>query len=142
MADDQLTPARPVAPIDYTNELDVPLLGIFGNDDQNPTADQVNRTEAVLKRPGFSLVGFARRDWEDQDFEKVVYDAVKEHARTPFQDEVWQQLAQGIQAGQTGQTTVIIVCLVVYGVLGLLSDFVVRVLERRALAWRRGLGTA
>jgi sulfonate transport system permease protein len=47
-----------------------------------------------------------------------------------------------IQAGQTGQTTVIIVCLVVYGVLGLLSDFVVRVLERRALAWRRGLGTA
>jgi len=47
-----------------------------------------------------------------------------------------------IQAGQTGETTVIIVCLVVYGVLGLLSDFVVRVLERRALAWRRGLGTA
>jgi sulfonate transport system permease protein len=47
-----------------------------------------------------------------------------------------------IQAGQTGETTVIIVCLVVYGVLGLLSDFAVRVLERRALAWRRGLGTA
>ncbi|HEY2562328.1 MAG TPA: ABC transporter permease [Acidimicrobiales bacterium] len=47
-----------------------------------------------------------------------------------------------IQAGQTGETTVIIVCLVVYGVLGLLSDFVVRLLERRALAWRRGLGTA
>ncbi len=29
-----------------------PLLGIFGNDDGNPTADQVNRTEAVLKRLG------------------------------------------------------------------------------------------
>ncbi len=29
-----------------------PLLGIFGNDDQNPTADQVNRTEAALKRLG------------------------------------------------------------------------------------------
>ncbi|KQV08106.1 glucose-6-phosphate dehydrogenase [Leifsonia sp. Root112D2] len=50
-----------------------------------------------LLPPGFALVGFARRDWEDQDFEKVVYDAVKEYARTPFQDEVWQQLAQGIR---------------------------------------------
>lgn len=46
-----------------------------------------------------------------------------------------------IQAGQEGQTTVIIVCLVVYGVLGLLSDLLVRILERRSLAWRRGLGT-
>ena len=30
-----------------------------------------------LLPPGFSLVGFARRDWADQDFGKVVYDAVK-----------------------------------------------------------------
>ena len=50
-----------------------------------------------LLPPGFSLVGFARRDWEDQDFEKVVYDAVKQYSRTPFQDDVWQQLAQGIR---------------------------------------------
>ncbi len=50
-----------------------------------------------LLPPGFSLVGFARRDWEDQDFEKVVYDAVKQYSRTPFQDEVWQQLAQGVR---------------------------------------------
>ncbi|HWU30103.1 MAG TPA: glucose-6-phosphate dehydrogenase, partial [Microbacterium sp.] len=50
-----------------------------------------------LLPPGFALVGFARRDWADEDFEKVVYDAVKEYARTPFDDEVWQQLAQGIR---------------------------------------------
>ena len=50
-----------------------------------------------LLPPGFSLVGFARRDWEDQDFEKVVYDAVKQYARTPFEDDVWKQLAQGIR---------------------------------------------
>ena len=31
-----------------------------------------------LLPPGFALVGFARRDWEDQDFAKVVYDAVKQ----------------------------------------------------------------
>ena len=50
-----------------------------------------------LLPPGFALVGFARRDWEDQDFEKVVYDAVKQYARTEFHDEVWKQLAQGIR---------------------------------------------
>ncbi len=47
-----LTSKRPVAPIDLTEKLNCPLLGIFGNDDHNPTADQVNRTEAVLKRLG------------------------------------------------------------------------------------------
>jgi glucose-6-phosphate 1-dehydrogenase len=50
-----------------------------------------------LLPPGFALVGFARREWADQDFEKVVYDAVKQYARTPFDDDVWKQLAQGIR---------------------------------------------
>jgi glucose-6-phosphate 1-dehydrogenase len=50
-----------------------------------------------LLPPGFALVGFARRDWEDQDFEKVVYDAVKQYARTPFDEDVWRQLAAGIR---------------------------------------------
>jgi carboxymethylenebutenolidase len=43
-----------VAPIDLTENLRAPLLGLFGNDDQNPSADQVNRTEAVLRRLGKS----------------------------------------------------------------------------------------
>jgi glucose-6-phosphate 1-dehydrogenase len=50
-----------------------------------------------LLPPGFSLVGFARRDWADQDFGKVVYDAVKAHSRTPFREEVWRQLAEGFR---------------------------------------------
>ena len=50
-----------------------------------------------LLPPGFALVGFARRDWEDQDFAKVVHDAVRQHARTEFRDETWQQLLQGIR---------------------------------------------
>ncbi|BDZ38083.1 glucose-6-phosphate dehydrogenase [Microbacterium suwonense] len=50
-----------------------------------------------LLPPGFALVGFARRDWEDQDFAQVVYDAVKQHARTEFREETWQQLLQGIR---------------------------------------------
>ena len=50
-----------------------------------------------LLPPGFALVGFARRDWEDQDFAQIVHDSVKEHARTPFREEVWRQLAEGIR---------------------------------------------
>ena len=50
-----------------------------------------------LLPPGFGLVGFARRDWADQDFAKVVHDAVKENARTRFREEVWEQLLEGIR---------------------------------------------
>ncbi|CAH0162421.1 MULTISPECIES: glucose-6-phosphate dehydrogenase [unclassified Microbacterium] len=50
-----------------------------------------------LLPPGFALVGFARRDWEDQDFAQVVYEAVKEHARTEFREDTWKQLLQGIR---------------------------------------------
>ncbi len=50
-----------------------------------------------LLPPGFALVGFARRDWADEDFAQVVHDSVKEHARTPFREEVWKQLSEGIR---------------------------------------------
>jgi glucose-6-phosphate 1-dehydrogenase len=50
-----------------------------------------------LLPPGFALTGFARRDWADQDFGQVVYDAVKEHARTPFHQTVWDRLAEGFR---------------------------------------------
>jgi glucose-6-phosphate 1-dehydrogenase len=50
-----------------------------------------------LLPPGFGLVGFARRDWADQDFASVVHDAVKQYARTPFDEDVWAQLALGIR---------------------------------------------
>jgi glucose-6-phosphate 1-dehydrogenase len=49
-----------------------------------------------LLPPGFSLVGFARRDWAHQDFAKITHDAVKEHARTPFREEVWRQICEGL----------------------------------------------
>jgi sulfonate transport system permease protein len=42
-------------------------------------------------------------------------------------------------ARQYGQTDIIIVGLVLYGVLGLLSDGAVRLVQRRALSWRRTL---
>lgn len=50
-----------------------------------------------LLPPSFALVGFARRDWADEDFGKIVFDAVKQHARTPFRQEVWDRLAEGFR---------------------------------------------
>jgi carboxymethylenebutenolidase len=52
MTPDQLSDARPVAPIDYTADLAAPLLGLFGNDDQHPSPEQVDVHEAELKRLG------------------------------------------------------------------------------------------
>jgi len=49
---EELSAARPVAPIDYTADLAAPLLGLFGNDDKYPTPELVNQHEAELKRLG------------------------------------------------------------------------------------------
>ncbi|GEL97358.1 glucose-6-phosphate dehydrogenase [Cellulomonas terrae] len=54
-------------------------------------------TNRGLLPPGFALTGFARRDWARQDFEQIVHDSVKEHARTPFREATWRQLSEGIR---------------------------------------------
>ena len=46
----ELSPARPVSPIDYTPKLSCPLLGIFGNDDMYPTPEKVDLHEEELKK--------------------------------------------------------------------------------------------
>ncbi len=52
MSREELSEARPVAPIDYTAGLTAPLLGLFGNDDKHPTPEQVNLHEEELERHG------------------------------------------------------------------------------------------
>ncbi len=52
MAPSELTPKTPVAPIDYTKDLSCPLLGIFGEEDQFPTPQQVAQHEEALKKFG------------------------------------------------------------------------------------------
>jgi carboxymethylenebutenolidase len=52
MAKEDLSPNQPVAPLDYTKDLNCPVLGIFGNDDHGPTPEQVNTHEQVLKQLG------------------------------------------------------------------------------------------
>ncbi len=48
----KLPSTQPVAPIELTERMRCPLLGLFGNEDSNPSPDDVNRTEAALKRFG------------------------------------------------------------------------------------------
>jgi carboxymethylenebutenolidase len=64
---DQLSPARPVAPIDYTKDLEAPLLGLFGNDDKSPSPEQVGIHEAELKKYG-KVYEFHRYDGAGHGF--------------------------------------------------------------------------
>ena len=52
MAESDLNPNQPVAPIDMTKDLNCPILGLFGNEDQNPSPEQVNQHEEALKAAG------------------------------------------------------------------------------------------
>ena len=62
-----LTDKRPVAPIDVTADITAPLLGIFGNEDANPSPDQVNRTEEALQSHG-KIHAFHRYDGAGHGF--------------------------------------------------------------------------
>jgi carboxymethylenebutenolidase len=44
--------AHPSVPLDLTPRMTVPLLGIFGNDDQFPSPADVDQIEATLKKEG------------------------------------------------------------------------------------------
>ncbi|HEX5540502.1 MAG TPA: glucose-6-phosphate dehydrogenase [Micromonospora sp.] len=50
-----------------------------------------------LLPPGFTLLGFARRDWGDGDFESLAYESARKYARTPWREEVWARLAGNIR---------------------------------------------
>ena len=52
MKDEDLSPTQPVAPLSYTKDLACPLLGLFGEEDQSPTPEQVAIHEQELKRYG------------------------------------------------------------------------------------------
>src|SRR3989442_1500077 len=46
---EELTPRQPVAPIEFTKNLQCPLLGLFGIEDARPSPDDVAKTEHALK---------------------------------------------------------------------------------------------
>jgi carboxymethylenebutenolidase len=72
----QLNDKRPVAPIELTEHLRAPLLGLFGNDDQNPNRSAVDRTEARLKEAG-KAYEFHRYDGAGHAFFNYARDAYR-----------------------------------------------------------------
>lgn len=54
MEETELDAKHPVAPIDYTEDLSCPILGLFGEEDRNPSPEQVALHEEALKRHGKS----------------------------------------------------------------------------------------
>ena len=55
-----------------------------------------------LLPPSFSLVGFGRRPWSNEEFAAQVKESVQAHARTDFNENVWKQLAEGIRFVEGG----------------------------------------
>ena len=49
---DQLTPGQPVAPLDMTDKLACPILGLFGQEDASPSPADIASIEEALKRLG------------------------------------------------------------------------------------------
>ena len=45
----------------------------------------------------FVVLGFARRDWGDGDFEALAREAAQQHARTPWKEEVWARASGNIK---------------------------------------------
>jgi carboxymethylenebutenolidase len=52
MSEADLNSKNPVAPIDYTKDLSCPILGLFGEEDQSPSPEQVVLHEEELKKHG------------------------------------------------------------------------------------------
>ena len=102
-----------MSPADWTNPLRDPrdrrlpriagpcgmvLFGVTGDLSRKKVMPAIyDLANRGLLPPGFSLVGFARRDWANQDFAAIVHDSVKQYARTEFREEVWSQLAEGFR---------------------------------------------
>jgi len=84
---EELTPARPVAPIDYTPELGCPLLGLFGNEDHSPSPEQVNLHEAELKKHKKDYT-FHRYDGAGHGFMYYQYQAYRQEQAM----DAWQKI--------------------------------------------------
>lgn len=50
-----------------------------------------------LLPPGFVLVGFARRDWSDDEFAAFARESAERGARTPFREDTWERLAGSLR---------------------------------------------
>ena len=95
----QLTPLRPVAPIDYTAKLACPLLGLFGNDDKNPSPAAVARLEEELKRFG-KAYEFHRYDGAGHGFFAYTREGYRQQQAMDGWDKVWAFLQRHLTSNR------------------------------------------
>lgn len=50
-----------------------------------------------LLHPGFSVVGYGRRDWDDAQFQQLVLESIHTHARETFNEQVFDTLRGGLR---------------------------------------------
>jgi glucose-6-phosphate 1-dehydrogenase len=50
-----------------------------------------------LLHPGFSVVGYGRRDWDDEQFRALIKESISAHAREDFSEQVFNTLAGGLR---------------------------------------------
>jgi carboxymethylenebutenolidase len=93
---EDLTERQPVAPIDYTPEMTVPLLGIFGNDDASPTPAEVDATEEVLRKHG-KVYEFHRYDGAGHSFFAVDRDRYRPVQATDAWEKVFAWYEKHLQ---------------------------------------------
>ncbi|MDN5757498.1 MAG: glucose-6-phosphate dehydrogenase [Tomitella sp.] len=74
------------------------IFGVTGDLARKKLLPSIYDLAAVgLLPPGFGLVGFARRDWTDDDFRAFVLEAIEGNTRSPFRQAVWDRIAEGIR---------------------------------------------
>ena len=81
------------APFDRTGEIDCPLLGLFGNDDENPSPADVDRIAAELDRAG-KRYEFHRYDGAGHAFLNFMRPSLREEAAA----DAWNRCADFLRA--------------------------------------------
>ena len=99
---DELTERQPVAPIDYTADLNCPLLGLFGEEDPRPSPEDVAKTEEELKRQS-KTYEFHMYDNAGHGFFAVDRPSYRQHAAVEGWEKVLKWFNKYLRTG-AGQT--------------------------------------
>jgi carboxymethylenebutenolidase len=87
----ELTPVRPVSPHTLTSGITASLIGLFGNEDRNPSPEQVDQHEEELKKHGKDYE-FHRYDGAGHGFMYYDRGAYRQEQAVDAWNKVWDFL--------------------------------------------------
>lgn len=94
-AESELTEKQPVSPNTLTANVTCPVLGIFGNEDRNPTPEMVNQHEEEMKAAGKDFE-FHRYDGAPHGFFYYDRGAYRQEQAVDGWSKIWPFLARTI----------------------------------------------